>query len=45
MSKVPVDLMDKAIQTWGPHAQLLMVLEEISELQKEKKMTKRDLLI
>lgn len=34
-NKVPVDLMDKAIQTWGPHAQLLTVLEEMSELQKE----------
>ena len=35
MTKVPVDLMDKAIKTWGPNAQLLMVLEEMSELQKE----------
>ncbi len=33
--KVPIELMDKAIQTWGPTAQLLMVLEEMSELQKE----------
>ncbi|MBQ9089946.1 MAG: hypothetical protein IJY58_02740 [Alphaproteobacteria bacterium] len=28
-------LFDKAIQRWGVSAQLLMVLEEMSELQKE----------
>lgn len=29
------DLLKKAIQVWGKNAQLLMVLEEMSELQKE----------
>lgn len=29
------DIMLKAIQKWGNHAQLLMLLEEMSELQKE----------
>ncbi len=28
-------ILKKAIATWGKHAQLLMVLEEMSELQKE----------
>lgn len=28
-------VLKKAIQTWGKQAQLLMVLEEMSELQKE----------
>ncbi len=28
-------LLQKAIQVWGKNAQLLMVLEEMSELQKE----------
>lgn len=35
MSKVPVDLMKKAIDVWGAKAQTLMVLEEMAELQKE----------
>ena len=29
------NLLKKAIQVWGKNAQLLMVLEEMSELQKE----------
>ncbi len=35
MRKVSQDILDKAIAKWGKHAQLLMVLEEMSELQKE----------
>jgi hypothetical protein len=35
MRKVSQDILDKAISKWGKHAQLLMVLEEMSELQKE----------
>ena len=35
MEKVSKDILEKAVQTWGTHAQLLMVLEEMSELQKE----------
>lgn len=35
MSKVAQDILDKAISKWGKDAQLLMVLEEMSELQKE----------
>lgn len=35
MNKVPVDLMEKAINAWGAKAQTLMVLEEMAELQKE----------
>ena len=35
MEKVNEDLLKKAINTWGKTAQLLMVLEEMSELQKE----------
>ena len=35
MEKVSKDILEKAIKTWGTHAQLLMVLEEMSELQKE----------
>ncbi len=35
MNKVPHDLMEKAIRVWGTHAQTLMVLEEMAELQKE----------
>lgn len=33
--KVQEDILKKAINKWGKHAQLLMVLEEMSELQKE----------
>lgn len=29
------EILNKAIQTWGKNAQVLMVLEEMSELQKE----------
>ena len=35
MEKVSKEILEKAIKTWGTHAQLLMVLEEMSELQKE----------
>ncbi len=35
MEKVATDILKKAIATWGKQAQLLMVLEEMSELQKE----------
>ncbi|MBO5997927.1 MAG: hypothetical protein J6P93_05320 [Alphaproteobacteria bacterium] len=35
MEKVSEDILKKAIATWGKQAQLLMVLEEMSELQKE----------
>ena len=35
MEKVSEDILKKAINTWGERAQLLMVLEEMSELQKE----------
>ncbi|MBR4927000.1 MAG: hypothetical protein IKY98_01600 [Alphaproteobacteria bacterium] len=35
MRKVSQDILDRAISKWGKHAQLLMVLEEMSELQKE----------
>ncbi len=35
MEKVHHDLLVKAVEKWGTHAQLLMVLEEMSELQKE----------
>lgn len=35
MTKVPNDLMEKAVRVWGPRAQTLMVLEEMAELQKE----------
>ena len=29
------EILEKAIQTWGKQAQVLMVLEEMAELQKE----------
>ena len=32
---VDEEILIKAINKWGKHAQLLMVLEEMSELQKE----------
>ncbi len=32
---VEEEILKKAIHKWGKHAQLLMVLEEMSELQKE----------
>ena len=35
MEKVSKELCQKAIDAWGTDAQLLMVLEEMSELQKE----------
>ncbi len=35
MEKVHHELLVKAVAKWGKHAQLLMVLEEMSELQKE----------
>lgn len=35
MNKVSTNILKKAIAKWGNHAQLLMVLEEMSELQKE----------
>ena len=35
MEKQYENILKKAIATWGKHAQLLMVLEEMSELQKE----------
>ncbi len=33
--KIEPELLKKAVHTWGKQAQLLMVLEEMSELQKE----------
>ena len=35
MKHTEKEILDKAIQTWGKQAQILMVLEEMSELQKE----------
>lgn len=35
MEKVQSEVLIQAIQKWGKQAQLLMVLEEMSELQKE----------
>ena len=35
MFKIEKELLDKCIDKWGKEAQLLMVLEEMSELQKE----------
>lgn len=35
MNKVDKEILQQAIQKWGKQAQLLMVLEEMSELQKE----------
>lgn len=35
MDKVSIDILERAIIKWGNHSQLLMVLEEMSELQKE----------
>ncbi|MBR4932470.1 MAG: hypothetical protein IKZ02_05540 [Alphaproteobacteria bacterium] len=35
MNKVSTNILKKAITKWGNHSQLLMVLEEMSELQKE----------
>jgi len=35
MSEKYEEIFKKAIDTWGTHAQLLMMLEEMSELQKE----------
>ena len=35
MTKIEKTLLDKCIDKWGRQAQLLMVLEEMSELQKE----------
>lgn len=35
MALVSESLMDKAIQKWGKTAQILVLLEEMSELQKE----------
>ena len=35
MEKVQEEILKKAIATWGKNAKLLMVLEEMSELQKE----------
>ena len=35
METVQEEILKKAIATWGKNAQLLMVLEEMSELQKE----------
>lgn len=35
MQYIEKEILQKAIQKWGKHAQLLMVLEEMSELQKE----------
>ena len=35
MKHTEKEILEKAIQTWGKQAQVLMVLEEMSELQKE----------
>lgn len=35
MTAVSKEIMDKAIQKWGAKAQILVLLEEMSELQKE----------
>ena len=35
MEKVDTEILEQAIAKWGKQAQLLMVLEEMSELQKE----------
>lgn len=35
MGKVDTEILEQAIAKWGKQAQLLMVLEEMSELQKE----------
>ncbi len=35
MKYVPDDICKTAVETWGKTAQLLMLLEEMSELQKE----------
>ena len=32
---IPKDVCQKALETWGKNAQMLMALEEMSELQKE----------
>ena len=35
MKHTEKEILEKAIQTWGKQAQILMVLEEMAELQKE----------
>ena len=35
MKHIEKEILAKAIQTWGKQAQVLMVLEEMAELQKE----------
>ena len=35
MKRIEKEILEKAIQTWGKEAQVLMVLEEMAELQKE----------
>ena len=35
MKHTELEILENAIRTWGKQAQLLMVLEEMSELQKE----------
>ena len=35
MKHTKQEILEKAIQTWGKQAQVLMVLEEMAELQKE----------